>query len=89
MTPDRTDYHANPAFERARASQLEDPMPEVTKLYPVFAVRDLPEAISYYCEKLGFTVRWTWGEPPARVGVSLNQVEIQLDAARMGAPPGP
>ena len=64
-------------------------MPEVTKLYPVFAVRDLQEAIDYYCEKLGFTVRWAWGEPPTRAGVSLNEVEIQLDSAGMGAPAGP
>lgn len=64
-------------------------MPEVTKLNPVFAVRDLREAIDYYCDKLGFTVRWEWGEPPTRAGVSLSEVEIQLDVADMGAPAGP
>ena len=64
-------------------------MPEVTKLFPVFAVRDLQEAIDYYCRSLGFALGWTWGLPPTRAGVSLNEIEIQLDAADMGAPPGP
>ncbi len=64
-------------------------MPEVTKLFPVFAVRDLQEATDYYCKKLGFSLEWTWGVPPTRAGVSLNEIEIHLDAADMGAPPGP
>ena len=63
-------------------------MADVTKLFPVFAVRDLDEAIDYYCEKLGFSVTWTWGDPMSRAGVSLNAVEIQLDPAEMGAPRG-
>lgn len=64
-------------------------MSRATKLYPVFAVRDLREAIAYYRDKLQFSVTWTWGDPPTRAGLALDEVEIQLDAAGMGAPPGP
>ncbi len=64
-------------------------MTHVTSAFPVFAVRDLPEALAYYREKLGFTVSWTWGEPTTRVGVRLDDIEIQLDGAGLGAPPGP
>lgn len=64
-------------------------MPELVKLFPVFSVRDLDEAIRYYTEKLGFSVEWTWGQPPTRAGVSLNGVEIQLDAAHEGGQRGP
>ena len=61
-------------------------MPTVTHIYPVFSVRDMQEALSYYSEKLGFSVRWTWGNPISRAGVSIGQVEIQLDEPDAGAP---
>ena len=64
-------------------------MPQATKVFPVFAVRDLDAAINYYKQKLGFTIDWMWGEPPSRAGVVLDDIEIQLDAAGAGAPPGP
>jgi catechol 2,3-dioxygenase-like lactoylglutathione lyase family enzyme len=64
-------------------------MPQVTKLFPVFAVRDLEASLDFYKEKLGFSVAWRWGEPASRAGVALGDIEIQLDAAGAGAPPGP
>ena len=64
-------------------------MNRVTKLFPVFSVRDLSEALDYYRDKLGFTISWTWGDPVSRAGVALDDVEIQLEAAGLGAPPGP
>ncbi len=63
--------------------------PEIAKLFPVFAVRDLAAAISFYQNLLGFTLAWTWGNPTTRAGVSLGGIEIQLDCAGAGAPPGP
>jgi uncharacterized glyoxalase superfamily protein PhnB len=33
-------------------------------LAPVLAVDNLTESIEYYREKLGFTVDFTWGDPP-------------------------
>ena len=64
-------------------------MNRVTKLFPVFTVRDLGEALEYYRDKLGFTISWTWGAPVSRAGVALDDVEIQLEGAGLGAPPGP
>lgn len=61
-------------------------MPTVTHIYPVFSVRDMREALNYYGEKLGFSVRWTWGDPISRAGVSIGQVEIQLDEPEAGVP---
>ena len=64
-------------------------MSQVTRLFPVFAVRDLDAALDFYQDKLGFSLAWTWGTPATRAGVSIGDVEIQLDAAGEGAPPGP
>jgi catechol 2,3-dioxygenase-like lactoylglutathione lyase family enzyme len=64
-------------------------MPEVTRLFPVFAVSDLVAAIDFYRDKLGFALAWTWGTPATRAGVRLDRIEIQLDCAGGGAPPGP
>lgn len=64
-------------------------MHQVTSLFPVFAVSDLAAAIEFYRSKLGFSIAWTWGTPATRAGVSLDGVEIQLDSAGAGAPPGP
>jgi catechol 2,3-dioxygenase-like lactoylglutathione lyase family enzyme len=59
------------------------------KLFPVFSVRDLEAAIAFYTNSLGFALAWTWGTPPTRAGVTLDGIEIQLDCAGLGAPPGP
>lgn len=64
-------------------------MPDVRKIFPVFAVSNLDAAIAYYQEKLGFSLAWTWGQPPTRAGVALGEVEIQLDSGGAGAPSGP
>jgi catechol 2,3-dioxygenase-like lactoylglutathione lyase family enzyme len=60
----------------------------VTRVFPVFAVRDLDEALRFYREKLGFTVAWTWGEPATRAGVALDDVEIQLESSGFADPSG-
>jgi uncharacterized glyoxalase superfamily protein PhnB len=48
------------------------------QVFPIFSVRDLPEAIAYYRDRLGFEHAWSWGTPPVRAGVRLGAVEIQL-----------
>jgi uncharacterized glyoxalase superfamily protein PhnB len=53
-------------------------MKRVTRAIPIFVVRDLDEAMRYYREKLGFTIGWTWGDPPDRAGAELDDIEIQL-----------
>jgi catechol 2,3-dioxygenase-like lactoylglutathione lyase family enzyme len=61
----------------------------VIRASPVLAVRDLDEALGYYRDKLGFAVSWKWGTPPSRAGVSLDDIELQLEGGGFGAPPGP
>ena len=36
-------------------------MKRVNQAIPIFAVRDLDEAIRHYRDKLGFTIAWSWG----------------------------
>lgn len=64
-------------------------MPHVTKLFPVFTVRDLDTSIDFYTNQLGFSLAWTWGTPATRAGVANGDIEIQLDCAGLGAPAGP
>lgn len=59
------------------------------KAFPILPVRDLAAAIRFYRERLGFTVAWTWGEPPQRAGVVLDDIEFQLVAPGPGVPPAP
>lgn len=64
-------------------------MTRITNIFPVFAVRNIEEARDYYQAKLGFTIRWSWGDPVSRLGVGLGDIEIQLEGEGMGAPSGP
>jgi uncharacterized glyoxalase superfamily protein PhnB len=64
-------------------------MKRVTRVFPVFVVRDLDEALKYYSDKLGFSIAWSWGDPISRAGVALDDIEIQLEGAGLGAPAGP
>ena len=60
----------------------------VTKLFPIFAVVDLPAALAYYRDRLGFTIAWTWGEPVIRAGVVLDDIELHLELPGPGAASG-
>ncbi len=63
-------------------------MPDVQQLFPVLAVRNLEEAIEFYCGGLGFVEAWRFGEPPHRAGVRAGAVELHLDAGGLGATAG-
>ena len=62
---------------------------EFTSVHPVLAVRDLSLDSAYYTEQLGFSVSWQWGDPPARVGVCRDDLELQLVADGRFAPAQP
>jgi GNAT superfamily N-acetyltransferase len=55
---------------------------------PVLAVRSVVETVSYWHDVLGFSERWTWGEPPRHGGVSCGGVSVQFseDAQRARCP---
>jgi Uncharacterized protein conserved in bacteria len=42
-------------------------------------VSDVPAAIDFYTNKLGFDLAFTWGEPPTMAGVILGRVQIFLE----------
>src|SRR5258705_9868345 len=42
-------------------------------------VRDVPAATEFYVNRLGFSLRFTWGEPPTMAGANLDQVQIFLE----------
>jgi len=48
------------------------------QLRPGLAVADLPAAIDFYVDKLGFTLGFTWGDPVTFAGVNLGHVQIFL-----------
>src|SRR5262249_22593457 len=39
---------------------------------------DIPTAIEFYVEKLGFLQAFTWGEPPTFAGVNIGEVQLFL-----------
>lgn len=45
---------------------------------PVFAVVDVEATIAYWQTVLGFTGKWTWGEPPTLGSVSWQTIFIQF-----------
>jgi catechol 2,3-dioxygenase-like lactoylglutathione lyase family enzyme len=47
----------------------------------IFVVRDLPRSIAFYRDSLGFTVAFTYGEPPMYAGVERGELLIHLQAA--------
>jgi uncharacterized glyoxalase superfamily protein PhnB len=45
---------------------------------PVLVVRDLPSALRYYTDRLGFALDFTWEDPPRYAGVRLDRVQLHL-----------
>lgn len=43
------------------------------------AVSDVPAAVEFYTQKLGFFESFTWGDPPTMAGVNLGQVQMFLE----------
>ena len=57
---------------------------DVEQHHASLAVRDIPAAVDFYANKLGFRLAFTWGDPPNLAGVNLgDNVQIFL---RQGTP---
>ena len=54
------------------------PSIECERLTPLLLVSDIPAAIDFYTNKLGFTHGFTWGEPPEMAGMNLSDVSVHL-----------
>lgn len=54
---------------------------------PFLGVDDLPAAVAFYRDKLGFSLAWEWGEPAEMAAVCRDEVELTL-VTRSDAKPG-
>ncbi len=56
---------------------------------PILVVRDIEKSVAYYRDRLGFTVDFTYGEPPSYAGVYRGSVLLHLQAeSQTDRPPG-
>ncbi len=46
------------------------------------AVEDIDAAVDFYTNKLGFSLGFTWGEPPTFAGVNLGDVQVFLQKGK-------
>ena len=59
------------------------PVVECEQEHASLAASDIPSAVEFYTQKLGFKLDFTWGDPPGMAGVSLGNVQMFLEK---GAP---
>ncbi len=55
------------------------PIVDCERHHASLAVSDVMAAVDFYVKKLGFTLGFTWGDPPTIAGVTLGKVEIFLE----------
>jgi len=60
---------------------------ECSAIYPTLAVPNVPEACNWYIERLGFKLRFLWGEPPAHGAILLGDACVHFweGAPQLGA----
>lgn len=57
----------------------QPPQVDCERQHPSLAVRDVRAAVDFYTTKLGFTLGFTWGDPPGIAGVNLGKVQMFLE----------
>jgi catechol 2,3-dioxygenase-like lactoylglutathione lyase family enzyme len=59
---------------------MSTPGPQVDceRVHPALQVTDIPAAVDFYTGNLGFTLGFTWGDPPTVAGVNLGDVQLFL-----------
>ena len=55
------------------------PVIDCERQHPTLLVRDVAAATDFYTTKLGFTLGFTWGDPPDIAGVNLGKVQMFLE----------
>ncbi len=63
--------------------------PSFEDVTPILSVADLPAALDWYANALGFAVAWRWGEPVELASVCRGRVELNLAQRGKLGPPGP
>ena len=59
------------------------------RIAPVLVVRDVESSVAYYCDRLGFDVVGTFGEPLEMAFVGRGGVQVMLQDAEGKPTPGP
>jgi catechol 2,3-dioxygenase-like lactoylglutathione lyase family enzyme len=57
-----------------------NPAPNIIcdRQHPLLRVDDITEAVEFYTNKLGFTLGFTWADPPTLAGVNLGSISVHL-----------
>ena len=55
------------------------PRVDCERLHPGLPVPDVLAAAEFYTNRLGFSLGFTWGEPPSMAGVNLGEVQVFLE----------
>src|SRR5688572_29357565 len=55
------------------------PVVDCERQHPTLLVCDVAAATDFYTTKLGFTLGFTWGDPPGIAGVNLGKVQMFLE----------
>ena len=64
---------------------MSQPAYQITGHASVLHVKDMPTALAYYRDRLGFSVQFSWEDPPKYVCLCLGEAAIHLNAYQ---PPG-
>ena len=67
------------------------PAGRITAFAAVFAVENVPASLAFYRDRLGFTARFTLGDPPSYAIIERGPIELHLmppgDKDRQGGQP--
>ncbi len=80
--------------EQWRTGQLAGNAQAAYSLAPILAVPDVLAATEYYCDKLGFTIGFLYGDPPTHAGIHRGEwtsegAHIQFTLTDQPLPPKP
>ena len=64
---------------------MTDPAFQVTGHATVLHVKDMPTALAYYRDRLGFAVTFSWEDPPRYVCLCLGDAAIHLNSYKAPA----
>jgi catechol 2,3-dioxygenase-like lactoylglutathione lyase family enzyme len=59
---------------------MSEPTFQVTGHASVLYVKDMAASLAYYRDKLGFTVRFSWEDPPRYACLSLGEAAVHLNS---------
>jgi catechol 2,3-dioxygenase-like lactoylglutathione lyase family enzyme len=54
------------------------PHVECERIHPALSVGNVLSSVDFYTKKLGFSLGFTWGDPPTMAGVNLDNVQVFL-----------